>query len=215
MNKSMYSLILSDDVVSEIDRLALRRGTNRSNMVDRILAEYASVLTPEMRIGEIYRHIEELMRESEELVPVLTSRGSSLSVKSSLNYKYRPTIRYEVQLYLNPDRYIGELNVIIRTQSDPLLNALTDFFRLLRKLEDAYISESVGPIRYELYDGHFVRSIAVPRSRDYSGNELGDAISRYVEMLDDLMKDYVARGNTPEQIEDHYAEYLKNGVGWI
>ena len=156
-----------------------------------------------------------MLKESEELVPVLRTKGGSLSVKSSLNYKYRPTIRYEVQLYREPEQYIGELNVIIRTQSDPLINALTAFFRLLKKLEDAYISEYVGPIRYELYDGHFVRSIAVPRSRDYSGDEVGDAITNYVEMLDNLMKDFIARGKSPEQIEKHYVEYLKNGIGLI
>lgn len=46
MNKSMYSLILMDDVVREIDKIALRMNTNRSNLVNQILAEYASMMTP-------------------------------------------------------------------------------------------------------------------------------------------------------------------------
>ena len=50
MNKSMYSLILMDDVVREIDKIALRMNTNRSNLVNQILAEYASMMTPEKRI---------------------------------------------------------------------------------------------------------------------------------------------------------------------
>jgi len=40
MAKSVYSLVLRDEVVAEIDRLAYRMNTNRSNMINQILAEY-------------------------------------------------------------------------------------------------------------------------------------------------------------------------------
>ena len=40
MKKSLYSLTLMDSVVAEIDRLAARQGTNRSNLVNQILADY-------------------------------------------------------------------------------------------------------------------------------------------------------------------------------
>ena len=61
MEKSLYSLLLSDDVVSEIDRQALRAGLSRSALVNRILAEYASIQTPEMRIDSIFRQMEDLL----------------------------------------------------------------------------------------------------------------------------------------------------------
>ena len=38
MKKSTYSVVLSDRVVAEIDRLAYRKGTNRSSMINEILA---------------------------------------------------------------------------------------------------------------------------------------------------------------------------------
>ena len=41
MKKSLYSLMLSDEVVREIDVAAHRLGTNRSALINRILAEYA------------------------------------------------------------------------------------------------------------------------------------------------------------------------------
>ena len=63
MKKTVYSLVLSEDVVREIDKLATRRGTNRSNMVNQILAEYTSLITPEKRmshlLSEVRRHFEE------------------------------------------------------------------------------------------------------------------------------------------------------------
>ena len=61
MNKSLYSLILSDDVVREIDRLAYKSGTNRSSMINRILAEYVSYTTPEMRFNQIFSALESML----------------------------------------------------------------------------------------------------------------------------------------------------------
>ena len=56
----MYSLMLSEKVVEEIDRLAEKEGTNRSNLVNQILAEYVSITTPEKRISDIFERIERL-----------------------------------------------------------------------------------------------------------------------------------------------------------
>ena len=53
MKKNVYSLVLSEDVVHEIDKMAYRQGTNRSNLVNQILAEYASLITPERRISHL------------------------------------------------------------------------------------------------------------------------------------------------------------------
>ena len=55
MKKTVYSLVLSEDVVAEIDRLAYHNGTNRSNMINQILAEYVSYVTPEKKMQDIFR----------------------------------------------------------------------------------------------------------------------------------------------------------------
>ena len=39
MNKSIYSLVLSDEVVDAVDALARTEGMSRSAMINRILAE--------------------------------------------------------------------------------------------------------------------------------------------------------------------------------
>ena len=46
MNRSIYSLLLMDDVVQAVDQLAYAQNTSRSNMINQILAEYLSVKTP-------------------------------------------------------------------------------------------------------------------------------------------------------------------------
>ena len=53
MKKTLYSLVLNDDVVREVDIMAHKMGTNRSSLINRILAEYVNYVTPEQRIGEV------------------------------------------------------------------------------------------------------------------------------------------------------------------
>ena len=130
MGKSLYSLMLMDEVVEEIDKLALRLGTNRSNLVNQILAEHVSVSTPEKQIDSIFRQMEELISRSTDLVPLVTPNQLSMSVKSSLKYKYKPTVRYTVQLYRTPEDAVGELTVNFRSQSTGLLNSMARFFMI-------------------------------------------------------------------------------------
>lgn len=53
MKRSTYSLILMDDVVAAIDRLAAQQGTSRSNLINQILAEHVSCVTPEQQMRQI------------------------------------------------------------------------------------------------------------------------------------------------------------------
>ena len=202
MKKNLYSLTLSDEVVREVDALAHRLGTNRSALVNRILSEYVSVPTPERRINDIFEAIEALVSPSRELVPFFAPHTTSMSLKSSLEYKYRPTVKYEVELYRGHDESIGQLSVIFRTQSAALISAMTSFFRLWKQIEDAHLS-GVEP-DYALYDGKFVRTLSLPPDHDYTSEEIARAISDYVQLFDRLMKAYLAGKYTPPEIEALY-----------
>jgi metal-responsive CopG/Arc/MetJ family transcriptional regulator len=68
MKKTLYSLMLSDDVVHEVDA-GPQMGTSRSNLINQILAEYVSVPTPERRISDIFTAIEQMIAPGRELVP--------------------------------------------------------------------------------------------------------------------------------------------------
>ena len=111
MKKTLYSLMLSDEVVAEVDRLAHRLGTNRSNLINQILAEHVDLVTPERRINDVFSAIEQLLTPSRELVPFVSPNALTMSLKSSLEYKYRPTVKYEVELYRGDSDSLGELTV--------------------------------------------------------------------------------------------------------
>ena len=205
MKKNLYSLTLSDDVVREVDALAHRLGTNRSALVNRILAEYVSVPTPERRINDIFQAIEELVAPSRELIPFFAPNSPTMSLKSSLAYKYRPTVRYEVDLGGGDDGTMGALSVIFRTQSAELIASLSDFFRLWVRIEDACLAPLLGTtITCSLYDGRFVRPLATPRGRVRSAEDVAQAISAYVQLFDRLLKGYLSGALSAHDVEQAY-----------
>ena len=120
MNKSVYSLVLTDDVVAEIDRIAYENGTSRSNTVNQILAEYVSYDTPEKRIREVFSEVENLLTGSSRFQVMMQPSDSMFSLRSALAYKYNPTVRYSVELNRNLQPAIGELRVSVRSQSSAL-----------------------------------------------------------------------------------------------
>lgn len=210
MKKTLYSLMLSDEVVREVDALAHRLGTNRSNLINQILAEYVNYTTPERRINEILSAMEQLMSPSRELVPFFAPNSFSMSLKSSLEYKYRPTVKYEVELYRGGGPSIGELSVMFRTQSTALIQAMTEFFRLWKRIEDAHLRPLTGAeIDYALYEGKFMRSLAAP-DRDCEPEDLAGAISEYIKLFDRLMKSYLSGRLDPHEVEAAYYSHLIN-----
>ena len=210
MKKTLYSLVLNDEVVREVDALAHRMGTNRSNLINQILAEYVNYTTPEQRINEVLSAIEALMAPSRELVPFFSPNSYSMSLKSSLEYKYRPTVKYEVELYRGDNDYLGELTVIFRTQSNALIQSMTEFFRIWKSIEDAHLRPMMedGAPGYALYEGKFVRSIAIPR-RDCTSEELAGVISEYIKLFDSMMKGYLSGRLDARDVEACYFSQLR------
>lgn len=102
MSKSVYSVVLMDDVVDAVDRLAYEAGTNRSNMINRILAEYVQLATPEQRMQDIFSSIMDAVSGQNALQLMLNASDAMLSMRSAIHYKYNPSMRYVVELYPLP-----------------------------------------------------------------------------------------------------------------
>ena len=210
MKKTLYSLMLNDEVVREVDALAHRLGTNRSSLINEILAEYVNYTTPERRINDILSTIQDLMQPSGDLIPFFAPHTYSMSLKSSLEYKYRPTIKYEVELYKGGEGAIGALSVLFRTQSPALIESMTEFFRLWKSIEDAHLARKLGErIEYTLYEGKFVRSISVP-DKACNSEELAKAIAEYIRLFDKLMKGWLTGRYDAHAVEAAYYSYLTN-----
>lgn len=215
MKKNMYSLMLAEEVVDAVDRLAAEKGTNRSNMINQILAEYVSLTTPEKHVRNIFDIIENFINQRTGYMLYSQPNEMTMSIKSPLQYHYRPTIRYEVEMYRTPHQTIGQLKINFRTTSAELLVELTRFFKIWMQLENLYIKQffTKGAIEYGMESGRFLRTFAVPNDADYTEEQIGNAISQYIATFDEMLKDFLAgKYSTTEEIENRYLEYLNSGV---
>lgn len=187
MSKSMYSLILVDEIVRAVDKLAHQRGTNRSSLINQILAEHLSLKTPEKRVGEIFAHVEENL--DGDTLQVLQRSNSSLVVKGAVNFKYNPTIRYCVELESTPRAYMGELKISTRTQSKTLEARLHMFYELWMQIEQNCSTPlRKGKPKFEINGGRFKREIiAEHRGEGIDHAVLGSAIAEYLHMFDKAM----------------------------
>lgn len=215
MKKNMYSLMLAEKVVDAVDRLAAEKGTNRSNMINQILAEYVSLTTPEKHVRNIFDIIENFINQRTGYMLYSQPNDMTMSIKSPLQYHYRPTIRYEVEMYRTPHQTIGQLKINFRTTSAELLVELTRFFKIWMQLENLYIKQffTKGAIEYGMESGRFLRTFAVPNDADYTEEQIGNAISQYIATFDEMLKDFLTgKYSTTEEIENRYLEYLNSGV---
>ena len=206
MKKTLYSLMLDDNVMRQADQMAHRLGLTRSAYVNQVLAEAVGYVTPMRRINSIFEAVESLLLPSPELVPFFTPNTGLMSMKSSLEYKYRPTVKYEVTLSEDPSPTLGTLDVIFRTQSRDLISVLTSFFRLWKGIEDRCFP---GKIVYALYDGRLERSLRLPE-RDVSPEDVAEAITSYVSLFDRCLKGYIAGHMDETDIERAYRAALGN-----
>ena len=210
--KVLYSLMLSEDVMREIDALAHRMGTNRTNLVNLILSERVEIQTPEQQINDIFTTMEQLFSASRELVPLFTPNTQRVTVRSSLAYKYHPTLRYEVELERGfyPGEPIGTLMINFRTQSQGLLELLGRFFRCLSRIEDRLLPMDVS---YTMDDYRFTRTLSYPVKKGAADNEplhadeISKAITEYVSLIDRMLKACIG-GADAATLTDMYAADL-------
>lgn len=213
VKKTLYSLMLSDDIMREVDALAHRMGTNRSNLVNMILAERVQMRTPEQQLRDIFSDIERLLSETGELIPMAAPSAQRVAVRSSLAYKYRPTLRYEVELAneFRPGEPIGALTVIFRTQSEALLELLNRFFRCFCRIEEQLLPQQNV---CALDSGRFLRTLMYPVRRNglsvahpLHAEELSGAITDYVQLVDRMLKACVG-GADAQTLAELYADDL-------
>lgn len=204
MSKSVYSIVLNDAVVEAVDEMAYKLGTNRSNMINQILAEKVAYVTPEQHIRNILDTVEDIINSQDVFRIMATPGDTSLMIKSSFKYKYNPSVKYSVVLNKNENSATGELRVTFRTQNENLLQALDSFLNIWNALERKYQNRE---IKYLQAKGKYVRALNLP-VKEYDENQIGEMISEYITGFDRIMKLYFA-GESIGSIEREYAKFYR------
>lgn len=212
MSKSVYSLVLSDDVVAAVDRAAYSLGSSRSNLINQILAEYVSFITPEKRRKDIFDALASVIGGFEPFQVQTRGSDNILNIRSPLRVKYNPTIKYTVELSRGSGSEIGQLKIMTRTQSEALIKMLDEFFCQFSQIEQRYLRRLFPELRphYKIRQGRLVRNFSLLKD-GCKNHEIGSAIAAYIQMIDRALKECI--GQPPEcweeRIEAVYLEYLK------
>ena len=200
MKKNIYSLVLSENVVAAVDHLAYERHTNRSNLINQILAEYVSYETPERRMQEVFERMQSLLGNTFQ---PLGNTSTMLTLRSALSYKYNPTVRYQVELYRTPKVAIGELKVSMRTQSATLSLLVMQFFKLWIQIEAAHHPESDAMVE----EGRFIKRFVTDTMDSES---IANGISAYVDAFDHALKTFFCNLDDPEMAEAYVENAYAN-----
>lgn len=177
MKKNVYSLILSEDVVSAIDKLAYARGMSRSGLINEILASAVSYKTPEMLIRETLEEIERAL-DGTDFVKV-SSGANALAMKTALAYKYNPSLKFTLELQRSREgETVGKLRISMRSRSEVLIMLLIDFMKLWQEIERNY-SPSV---EYYYDSGRITRDLH-SSVRTATPLEIGASIGSYAKHL--------------------------------
>ena len=209
MSKSVYSLVLSDEVVFLADRAAQKRGISRSSFINEILAKELSCTTPQMRIRDIFSILEDITN-THSLRMQNKPSDTMLSLFGSVSYKYNPTVRYSIELMPNGGQVIGTLKISFRTQSKAFLEALNAFFFLISGLEARLAPKGV---HYTAGEGKVIRTLCIPAGQEQTPRETGVAISEFIKMFDTALNTYFSyypdTQTAAEKSAAIYRRYLK------
>lgn len=209
MGKSVYSIVLTDEVVDAVDKMAYGMNTSRSNLIDMILAEKVSYTTPEMRVREIFSLMEQLL--DGRFLPSSPSSGSVMAVKTPLKFKYKPTVKYCVELFGSFSDCVGRLKVTLRTQSEELIRLTEQFFVFWSRLEGKYLGEE--KISCGITPKCYVRDFRAAGEERLSDRAIAEGISGYIRAFDKAMSAYFDNigdsAKARELCEGIYVNYLK------
>ena len=205
MSKSVYSVILNDDLVAELDRVAYNNGVSRSAMLDKILSTFLTVETPVTRMESIFSEMERLIGGWSGMKFINQPSVSMASVQSALVYRYNPTIKYSVELFQSEEN-LGVIKMSLRTQNPVLISLMEEFYNYFITLERKYLGER----EYSYDDGRFSR--VLKKSEGLSAEKSGEAIANFVRSLNYILNEYFSGlerlDNTKIILENKYRKEI-------
>ncbi|XOQ43932.1 MAG: RHH-1 domain-containing protein [Clostridium sp.] len=219
MDRNVYSVVLLNDLVDAVDRLACERGISRSGMINRILAEYLSYSTPEDKICDIFDCMERFFSDTENFQVRSRQSETMLTLRSALRYRYHPTVRYALELFRRNDTAVGELRVSLRTKNPELEKLLTEFFKFRMRIENRWLAARFpsGSVKCQIGPGRFVRTLLTPSSkRDRTPDRIARAICDYILEFDRELKLYCTDSDSPIKtqikLEWEFQNHIKKSV---
>ncbi len=209
MKKMVYSLMLFEEIVEKIDQMAYEKNTNRSQLINDILAEKIGMVTPEQKIQQILERLDENFNDTLSVSQI--NKHSSIQFGKSLKYKYRPKVRYSYEFISNHEGRYAVLKISSRTKSEGLKEHFEAFFGLITQIEKNDQSDDVN----HQSNHKFVRTFKDEGRLSKDVETVSDNLTAYLQMMDQAMNAYFAGvdcGKTkdiPATLADIYYQFYK------
>ncbi|MBQ6238910.1 MAG: ribbon-helix-helix protein, CopG family [Firmicutes bacterium] len=199
MNKSMYSLILTDEVVEKIDEMAYQQGMSRSQMIDHLLAREAGLYTPEQRTRML---VKETADRVSTVLPSLKlqirSNWGSMEMATYVRYKYNPSVKYSFDIVTAGGQPVGCLRLSSRTTSTEVQTLLNQYLDTLSRIDAAgaklFLIEPASSGRI------FTRNVLLPRLFTNADDieAAADHLSLCISLLEKTMQTYFRTLGDPD-----------------
>lgn len=179
--------MLFDEIVERVDDLAYARHTNRSQLINDILADYLGVETPEQKIQSVLVSVGDNLGDRPLVSQI--SQNNSIRFGKSLKYKYRPKVRYVYEFKNNADGRYAVLKISSRTTNADLNEMFRDFFNHIGVIEIRHHQIDRGSGDTDTHH-KFVRAFKHAGSVNRDEQGLTDFLTRYLRMIDSAMDTY-------------------------
>jgi hypothetical protein len=179
--------MLFDEIVEKIDQIAYENNTNRSQLINDILAEKIGLVTPEQKIQKILEQLDENFSDTLSVSQI--NKNSSIQFGKSLKYKYRPKVRYSYEFISSKRGKYAVLKISSRTKSENLNEHFDEFFNLISDIEQSQKDEQVD-MTENCTNHKFVRSFQDEGELSKDIETVTDNLTRYLKMIDRAMNAY-------------------------
>ena len=208
MKKSLYSLTLFDEVIERIDQMAYENRTNRSQLVNDILASYVGLETPEQKIQAVLEDLDDNFSDVLSVSQIV--KNNSIQFDKSLKYKYRPKIVYCFEFKRDDGAPYAEFKISSRTKSEALNRHFDQFFGQIDEIEQRH--GRLSSDEHTCETGHkFVRRFKREGAVTRDEAALTDFLTRYLKMIDTAMNAYFSvdgEGDIEATINTIYSDYF-------
>ena len=212
MKKSVYSLMLFDEIVEKIDQIAYVNNTNRSQLINDILAEKIGLVTPEQKIQKILEQLDENFSDTLSVSQI--NKNSSIQFGKSLKYKYRPKVRYSYEFTSNDRGKYAVLKISSRTKSEDLIDHFDAFFNLIAEIEKEQ-KDYATDLTNKQTSHKFIREFKEEGELSQDTKIVADNLTRYLKMIDQAMNVYflnieeMKSSDLTQLLEGIYRNYYK------
>lgn len=194
MSNKMYSLMLMEEVIKEIDRLAYDKRTNRSQLINEILAEKIGYQTENALLKNYKDMVLRQMDGRSAWQRTSHDTEQNVQVRTFLPYKYNPSIVYRLDFEMVDNRRMTVIRLFSRSSASLFIENLNNFFLKINQAELAYLKK-MGVYKYinvsdEKNELYFVRYLPTDWMDEKNHKKDAEKIFAYLAAIDETLKRY-------------------------